>query len=107
MLRWSALLVAAILGLSQEARAERVEHTAGAVWQADAFSEFVATTPPAACMVAVERPSLQPSLTEFEGVASSRGWDVTVQSVLDRRADLVAVQVFEKYRAFRESLSTP
>jgi hypothetical protein len=107
MLRWSALLVAAMLGLSQEARAERVEHATGAVWQADAGCDLVATTLPAACIVAVERPALQPCLTEFEGVAASRGWDVAVQSVLERQAVLVSAQVFEKYRAFRESLSTP
>ena len=107
MIRWSALLVAAILGYAQEVRAERVEHTTGAAWQSDAGCDFVATPLPAACIVAVERPSLQPSLTEFEGVPTLRGWDVAVQPALDRRADLVTAQVFEKYRAFRESLSTP
>ena len=107
MIRWSALLFAAILGLSQEARAERVERSTGAAWQSDAGFDFVATPLPAACIVAVERPSLQPSVTEFGGVPAPGGWDVAVRPALDRLADLVTARVFERYRAFRESLSTP
>jgi hypothetical protein len=107
MIRWSALLFAAILGLSQEARAERVEPTTDAAWQAAAGGDFVATPLPAACMVAVQRPSLHPGLTEFEGVSATRSRDLAVEPALERQAVLVSAQVFEKYRAFRNSLSTP
>jgi hypothetical protein len=107
MLRWSALLLAAILGTSQEVRAEHVDRSTGASMQADAGGDFVATPLPAACIVAVQGPSLHPGLTEIESVSATRSRDLAVEPALECQAVLVSAQVFEKYRAFRESLSTP
>jgi hypothetical protein len=107
----------AILGLvagaalSNEALPQRAEASTGAAWQAAPGSEFVATPIPSAGVVAVRLSPLQPCLPLAEGIAPDQGREGGVlsrdRSGRELHAVLVSAQVFEKYRSFRESLSTP
>jgi len=98
-------------GRSNPALAKRSDPSTEVVWRAGADGDFAATPGPAACVVAVKLPSSGPSPADVVDGVPDQGRGCLRRSQgrcrLERQAILVSTRIREKYRSFRESLTSP
>jgi hypothetical protein len=74
-------------------------------------AQRIASLPPATAFLAVPSPLLRPAWTPAAGTAADRAFECVVPprtpSTIEGQGILIAAQVLEKYRSFRDSLSSP